>query len=252
MATQAAVSAPGRRAGMLDILTRNSDVAMAVTVVMIIALMVIPLPPVLLSLLIVTNIALAITILLISMYTQDALSFSVFPSLLLLTTLFRLGINIASTRLILLQGNAGSVIDAFGEFVIGGSLVVGIVVFLILLVIQFVVITNGAGRVAEVAARFTLDAMPGKQMSIDADLNAGLISEAEAKDRRRRISSEADFYGAMDGASKFVKGDAIAGLIITSINLIGGMAIGIMQLGLSPGDAVGEYSILTVGDGLVS
>jgi len=252
MAATATAPASGGRASILDILTKNSDVAMAVAVIMILALMVIPLPPVLLSLLIVTNIALAITILLISMYTQDALSFSVFPSLLLLTTLFRLGINIASTRLILLQGNAGSVIDAFGEFVIGGSLVVGIVVFLILLVIQFVVITNGAGRVAEVAARFTLDAMPGKQMSIDADLNAGLITDTEAKERRARISSEADFYGAMDGASKFVKGDAIAGLIITSINLIGGMTIGMMQLGLAPGDAVSEYSILTVGDGLVS
>lgn len=238
--------------GILDVLTRNSDVAMAVGVVMIIALMIIPLPPALLSILIVANIAIAITILLISMYTYDVLSFSVFPALLLLTTLFRLGINIASTRLILLHGDAGAVIDAFGAFVIGGSLVVGIVVFLILLVVQFVVITNGAGRVAEVAARFTLDAMPGKQMSIDADLNAGLISDVEAKERRRRISSEADFYGAMDGASKFVKGDAIAGLIITTINLIGGMAIGMMQLGLSPGDAVSEYALLTVGDGLVS
>ena len=252
MAASATVPATGSRPGLLDILTKNSDVAMAVAVIMILALMVIPLPPVLLSMLIVLNIALAIIILLISMYTQDALSFSVFPSLLLLTTLFRLGINIASTRLILLQGDAGAVIDAFGEFVIGGSLVVGIVVFLILLVIQFVVITSGAGRVAEVAARFTLDAMPGKQMSIDADLNAGLITETEAKDRRQRISSEADFYGAMDGASKFVKGDAIAGLIITTINLIGGMTIGMMQLGLGPGDAISEYSILTVGDGLVS
>ncbi len=245
-------SKPGGGLGFIDVLTRNSDVAMAVTVVMIIALMIVPLPPVMLSILIVANIAVGITVLLISMYTHDVLSFSVFPSLLLLTTLFRLGINIASTRLILLKGDAGSVIDAFGNFVIGGSLVVGIVVFLILLVIQFVVITNGAGRVAEVAARFTLDAMPGKQMSIDADLNAGLITDAEAKERRKRISSEADFYGAMDGASKFVKGDAIAGLIITAINLIGGMAIGMVQMGLSPGDAVKEFSILTVGDGLVS
>ncbi|MEX1022289.1 MAG: flagellar biosynthesis protein FlhA [Dehalococcoidia bacterium] len=252
MASTSSVARSAPRTGLLDIVTRNSDVAMALAVVMIIALMVIPIPPALLSLLIVVNMAAAITILLISMYTQDILSFSVFPSLLLLTTLFRLGINIASTRLILLTGDAGSVIDAFGSFVIGGSLVVGIVVFLILLVIQFVVITNGAGRVAEVAARFTLDAMPGKQMSIDADLNAGLISESEAKERRRRISSEADFYGAMDGASKFVKGDAIAGLIITTINLVAGMAIGMIQLGLAPGDAVGEYSILTVGDGLVA
>src|SRR5690606_13922274 len=219
---------------------------------MIIALMIIPIPSTLLSVLIVANIAAGIMILLISMYTHDVLSFSVFPSLLLLTTLFRLGINIASTRLILIQGDAGSVIDASGAFVIGGSLSGGIVVCLILLIVQFVVITNGAGRVAEVAARFTLDAMPGKQMSIDADLNAGLITDIEAKERRRRISSEADFYGAMDGASKFVKGDAIAGLIITTINLIGGMAIGVMQLSLSPGDAVGEYALLTIGDGLVS
>jgi flagellar biosynthesis protein FlhA len=252
MAATKTASAPGRRTGVLDVLTHNSDVAMALAVVMIIALMVIPLPPALLSLLIVINMALAITILLISMYTHDILSFSVFPSLLLLTTLFRLGINIASTRLILLKGDAGSVIESFGAFVVGGSLVVGIVVFLILLVIQFIVITSGAGRVAEVAARFTLDAMPGKQMSIDADLNAGLITDVEAKERRRRISAEADFYGAMDGASKFVKGDAIAGLIITSINLIGGMTIGMMQLGLAPGDAVSKFSLLTVGDGLIS
>jgi len=252
MAASATTPATGKSTGLLDILTKNTDVAMAVTVIMILALMVIPLPPTMLSLLIVANIAISIVVLLISMYTRDVLSFSVFPSLLLLTTLFRLGINIASTRLILLNGDAGSVIDAFGAFVIGGSLIVGIVVFLILLVVQFVVITSGAGRVAEVAARFTLDAMPGKQMSIDADLNAGLISESEAKERRQRISSEADFYGAMDGASKFVKGDAIAGLIITTINLIGGMTIGMMQLGLGPGEAIGEYSLLTVGDGLVS
>ena len=238
--------------GFLSILTRNSDVALAITVLAVIGLMIVPVPSMVLSLLIVANFAASITIMLIAMYTKEVLSFSVFPSLLLLVTLFRLAINIASTRLILLHGDAGSVIDAFGAFVIGGSLIVGIVVFLILLVIQFVVITNGAGRVAEVAARFTLDAMPGKQMSIDADLNAGLISDTEARTRRAKISAEADFYGAMDGASKFVKGDAVAGLIITSINLIGGMTIGIVQQGLAPGEAISTFSILTVGDGLVS
>jgi flagellar biosynthesis protein FlhA len=237
---------------MLGVLARQADIVIAAAVILIVGMMVIPLPPALLSLLIVTNIAIAITILLIAMYTREVLEFSIFPSLLLLVTLFRLAINVASTRLILLGADAGSVIESFGHFVVGGSIVVGIVVFLILLVVQFVVITNGAGRVAEVAARFTLDAMPGKQMSIDADLNAGLISEAQARQRREQISAEADFYGAMDGASKFVKGDAIAGLIIVSINLIGGIAIGVMQNGLSPGDAVATYSLLTVGDGLVS
>ena len=237
---------------MLTMLARQADVAIAAMVILIVGMMVIPLPPALLSLLIVTNVAIAITILLIAMYTNEVLEFSIFPSLLLLVTLFRLSINVASTRLILLGGDAGAVIEAFGQFVVGGSVVVGIVVFLILLVVQFVVITNGAGRVAEVAARFTLDAMPGKQMSIDADLNAGLISEVQARERREHIAAEADFYGAMDGASKFVKGDAIAGLIIVSINLVGGIAIGMMQHGMSPGDAMSTYSLLTVGDGLVS
>ncbi len=237
---------------MLTMLARQADIAVAALVILIVGMMVIPLPPSLISLLIVTNVAIAITILLFAMYTQQVLEFSIFPSLLLLVTLFRLAINVASTRLILLGADAGAVIDAFGSFVVGGSIVVGIVVFLILLVVQFVVITNGAGRVAEVAARFTLDAMPGKQMSIDADLNAGLITEAEARGRRDQISAEADFYGAMDGASKFVKGDAIAGLIIVSINLIGGIAIGMMQNGMSAGDAMSTYSLLTVGDGLVS
>jgi flagellar biosynthesis protein FlhA len=238
--------------GFLDAVGRNSDVALAIGAIMIIALMIIPLPTALLSVLIVGNIAVALMILLIAMYTKEVLAFSIFPSLLLLVTLFRLAINIATTRLVLLNGDAGEVIHAFGEFVIGGSVVVGIVVFLILLVIQFVVITNGAGRVAEVAARFTLDAMPGKQMSIDADLNAGIITEQEARARRQKIAGEADFYGAMDGASKFVKGDAVAGLIIVSINLVGGMAIGVLQKGLSLGDAVSHYSLLTVGDGLVT
>ena len=191
-------------------------------------------------------------ILLVAIYTEEPLQFSVFPSLLLITTLFRLALNVSTSRLILLHGDAGSVVDSFGNFVVGGNLVVGLVVFLILVVIQFVVITNGAGRVAEVAARFTLDAMPGKQMAIDADLNAGLIDEAQARSRRKAIAQEADFYGAMDGASKFVKGDAIAGIVIIIVNIIGGLAIGVLQQGVGPGEALNLYAHLTVGDGLVS
>ena len=195
--------------------------------------------------------------LLISMYIVSPLEISTFPSILLLITLFRLSLNVASTRIILLHGNegtaaAGSVINAFGNFVVGGNYVVGAIVFLILIVINFVVITKGAGRIAEVAARFTLDAMPGKQMSIDADLNAGIIDEEEARRRRSEIAQEADFHGAMDGASKFVRGDAIAGLIITLINLVGGLAIGVIQNGMSFGDAAQNYTLLTVGDGLVT
>ncbi len=186
------------------------------------------------------------------MQIKRPLDFAVFPSLLLVATLFRLSLNVSSTRLVLTDGYAGKVIEAFGHFVIGGSLVVGLVIFVILTIIQFVVITNGAGRVAEVGARFTLDAMPGKQMAIDADLNAGLINEDQARKRRHEVTAEADFYGSMDGASKFVKGDAIAGIIITLINLIGGFAIGVMQRGMAPGEAVSTFSLLTVGDGLVS
>ena len=235
-----------------SMLTRNSDIALAAIVLMIVLMMVTPLPPTVLDLLIAANIAFAITIMMVAMYTRDVLDFSVFPSLLLLVTLFRLAINVSSTRLILLQVDAGKIIESFGQFVVGGSVVVGIVVFLILLVIQFVVITNGASRVAEVAARFTLDAMPGKQMSIDADLNAGIITDVEARERRVRITQEADFYGSMDGASKFVKGDAIAGMVIVAINLVGGIGIGVAQRGLSPGEAISTYSLLTIGDGLVS
>ena len=218
----------------------------------VVMLMVVPMPAVLLDVLLAANIAFAILALLGAMVVKDSMELSVFPSFLLIATLTRLALNVSSTRLILTNGYAGKVIDTFGGFVIGGSVVVGLVVFLILVVIQFVVITNGAGRVAEVAARFTLDAMPGKQMAIDADLGAGLINEQEARDRRARTSKEADFYGAMDGASKFVKGDAIAGIIITSINLIGGLAIGLGSAGLSFGDAIDTYSRLSVGDGLVS
>ena len=215
-------------------------------------MMVLPLPAMLLDVLITVNLAIALTIVLLSLYTQDALEMSVFPSLLLFTTLFRLAINISVTRLILLHGDAGSVIHAFGSFVVGGNVVVGLVVFLIIVVIQFVVITNGAGRVAEVAARFTLDAMPGKQMAIDADLNAGIIDEPKARKRREDIAQEADFYGAMDGASKFVRGDAIAGLVITFGNVLGGLYIGMVDHNWDLLPTLRLYTQLTIGDGLVS
>jgi flagellar biosynthesis protein FlhA len=230
----------------------NSDIALALAVVCIVGMMIIPLPPLVLDLLLALNIALAVTIMLVSLYIEKPLDFSAFPSVLLILTLFRLGLNISSTRLILLEGYAGNVINAFGNFVVGGNYVVGVVVFLILMVIQFVVITNGAGRVAEVGARFTLDAMPGKQMSIDADLNSGLITEDEARARRKMIEKEADFYGAMDGASKFVKGDAVAGIMIVAVNILGGFVIGVWQLDMSLLEALQNYTLLTVGDGLVS
>lgn len=214
--------------------------------------MVIPMPTWLLDLLLTINIAASVLLLLAALNVSRVLDLAVFPSLLLVATLFRLGLNVSTTRLILSQADAGEVIAAFGNFVISGSLVVGLVVFLILVIIQFVVITNGATRVAEVGARFTLDAMPGKQMAIDADLNAGVIDDDEARRRRAEIGAEADFYGAMDGASKFVKGDAIAGIIITAVNIIGGLIIGVLQMGMPVGDAVQRYSLLTVGDGLVS
>ncbi|MGP7960216.1 flagellar biosynthesis protein FlhA [Sanguibacter sp. A247] len=226
--------------------------AVPVGIVGIVLMLVVPLPAPLIDVLIVVNIAGSLMILLISMYVKKPLDFSIFPSIILVATLFRLGLNVASTRLVLRDGYAGEVISAFGHFVIGGSLVIGMVIFLILVVIQFVVITNGAGRVAEVGARFTLDAMPGKQMAIDADLNAGLITEDEARRRRAEVSAEADFHGAMDGGSKFVKGDAIAGIIITVINLVGGFAIGMAQRGMSAGEALETYSLLTIGDGLVT
>ncbi len=234
-----------------------SDLMMAFGVVGVLLIMVFPLPTILLDLLLCLNITLGVTILLVSMYVEEPLEFSAFPSVLLIMTLFRLSLNIASTRLILLRGNdgtqaAGRVIESFGSFVVGGNYVVGLVVFLILVLINFVVITKGATRIAEVAARFTLDAMPGKQMSIDADLNAGLIDETTARNRRQRISREADFYGSMDGASKFVRGDAIAGIIITLINILGGLLIGVIQQGMSLSSAAQTYTILTIGDGLVS
>jgi flagellar biosynthesis protein FlhA len=229
-----------------------SDIGMAGLVILIVVMMIIPLPTWFLDVLLTVNITLGVVVLLSTFYAQRALDLAAFPTMLLIVTLFRLALNVSTTRLILLNGDAGQVISAFGNFVVGGNYVVGGVVFLILVIIQFVVITKGSERVAEVAARFTLDAMPGKQMAIDADLNAGLIDEAGARERRLTIQREADFYGAMDGASKFVKGDAIAGLIITVINIIGGLAIGVLQRGLPLEKALGLYSLLTVGDGLVS
>ena len=231
---------------------RLTQAAMPTLLVGAILMMVLPLPAVILDLLLAVNITVAVVVLLTVMKLKDALHLSVFPSLLLMTTLVRLALNVSSTRLVLLEGYAGKVIETFGNFVVGGSIVVGLVVFLILIVIQFAVITNGAGRVAEVAARFTLDAMPGKQMAIDADLAAGLIDESEARRRRERVAQEADFHGAMDGASKFVKGDAIAGIVIVLINLVGGLIIGMTTLGMSLSEAGATYALLTVGDGLVS
>jgi flagellar biosynthesis protein FlhA len=228
------------------------DYAVLVSVIMIVIMMVIPFPPLLLDFLIMMNISLALTIILVAMNTKEALQFSIFPSLLLLTTLFRLGLNVSTTRSILTNKTGGQVIETFGSFVVGGSVVIGLLVFLILVIIQFIVITKGSERVAEVAARFTLDAMPGKQMSIDADLNAGMISDREAKVSREKIAREADFYGAMDGASKFVKGDAIAGIVITLINIIGGLIIGMVVHGMPVGDAATTFTLLSIGDGLVS
>jgi len=231
---------------------RLARLTVPVGIVGIVLLLVVPVPAPLLDFLIVCNILLALLVLLTSMFVKKPLDFSVFPSLLLVATLFRLGLNVASTRLVLGQGFAGQVIDAFGKVTVGGSMIIGAVVFLILVVIQFVVVTKGAERVAEVGARFTLDAMPGKQMAIDADLNAGLITDVQARKRRAEVSAEADFYGAMDGASKFVKGDAIAGIIIIIINFVGGIAIGVLQRGMNVGDALNSYGLLTMGDGLVT
>ncbi|HWC36518.1 MAG TPA: flagellar biosynthesis protein FlhA [Mycobacteriales bacterium] len=231
---------------------RSAELALPAVMVGIVIAMVLPMPTALLDLLLASNLSLALVILLTATVTERTLEFSVFPSLLLVTTLARLALNVSSTRLILLNGNAGHVISAFGHFVVGGNLVVGLVVFAILVVIQFAVITNGAGRVAEVSARFTLDAMPGKQMAIDADLNAGLCTEEEARKRRIEVGREADFFGAMDGASKFVKGDAIAAVVIVMVNLIGGIVVGVVLHHLSLTAALQRYALLSVGDGLVS
>lgn len=231
---------------------RLKDMSVLIFVIVIVAMMIIPMPTILLDFFLIINISLSILILLVAMNTKEALDFSIFPTALLLTTLFRLALNVSTTRSVLSKADGGEVIEAFGSFVIGGSPVVGFVVFLILVVINFIVITKGAERVAEVAARFTLDAMPGKQMSIDADMNAGLISEQDARVRRKKIEQESDFYGAMDGASKFVKGDAIAGIIILVINVIGGFAIGITIHDMGFAEALSTYTLLSVGDGLVS
>jgi flagellar biosynthesis protein FlhA len=228
------------------------DLSILIGVIGIILMMVVPIPTLLLDILLIFNISVAIMILLIAMNTRDALHFSIFPTLLLITTIFRLALNVSTTRLILSEANAGHVVETFGKFVAGGQIAIGFVVFLILVVVQFIVITKGSERVAEVGARFTLDAMPGKQMSIDADLNAGLINEQQARDRREKIEKEADFYGAMDGASKFVKGDAIASIIIVLINLVAGFIIGMAIHGMDAITSISTYSILTIGDGLVS
>ncbi len=230
----------------------NADLIIIGAVVLVVALLVLPLPAVILDMLITISIASSLVVLLVALQTSNPLELSAFPTLLLLLTLFRLGLNVGSTRLILGSGEGGAVIEAFGGFVVGGNYAVGIVIFLILVAINFIVITKGAGRVAEVAARFTLDAMPGRQMSIDADLNAGLIDEVEARRRRREISMEADFYGAMDGAAKFVRGDAVLGLMITGINILGGIYVGMVQLGMTLSGAAAQYTVLTIGDGLVS
>ncbi|MCY9689554.1 flagellar biosynthesis protein FlhA [Paenibacillus larvae] len=231
---------------------KPKELTVLIGVIAIVIMMVVPIPPALLDVLLILNITIALTIILIGMNTQEALQFSIFPSLLLITTLFRLALNISTTRNILAHAEAGNVVATFGKFVAAGNIVVGFIVFIILVLVQFIVITKGSERVAEVAARFTLDAMPGKQMSIDADLNAGLINEQEARTRRQKIEKEADFYGAMDGATKFVKGDAIAGIIILLINIIGGLIIGMTMKGMSLAEAAETYSILTIGDGLVS
>src|SRR5882672_435382 len=226
-------------------------------IIMIMAMMVLPLPPLMLDVLFTFNIAVSIIVMLVGLNTLRPLDFAIFPTVLLVTTLLRLSLNVASTRVVLLEGHtgpaaAGKVIEAFGHFLVGGNYTVGIVVFVILVIINFVVITKGSGRIAEVSARFTLDAMPGKQMAIDADLNAGLIGEEEARKRRREIAREADFYGAMDGASKFVRGDAVAGILVMLINIIGGLVVGVVQHDMEFSAAARNYTLLTIGDGLVA
>jgi type III secretion protein V len=236
----------------LQIAAARTDLVIAVVVVAVIFMMILPLPTWLVDVLIGVNLSISALLLMVAMYIPSPLAFSSFPTVLLITTLFRLGISIATTRLILLQGDAGHIITTFGNFVVGGNLVVGLVVFLILTIVNFIVITKGAERVAEVGARFSLDAMPGKQMSIDGDMRAGSIDMEEAKHRRMLVEKESQLYGSMDGAMKFVKGDAIASLIIVGVNLLGGILIGTLQRGMSAGDAAKVYSILTIGDGLVA
>ncbi|MCP4292329.1 MAG: flagellar biosynthesis protein FlhA [bacterium] len=235
-----------------DLVLANSNILSAAAVMVILGLMVVPVPPMMLDMMLTFSISFSITVLLVALYLKEPLHFNSFPSLLLILTLMRLSLNVASTRLILSTGSAGQVIDSFGDFVVGGNYVIGVIVFIILVIINFMVITKGSGRIAEVAARFTLDAMPGKQMAIDADLNAGIINEIQAKERRAEIAQEAEFFGAMDGASKFVKGDAMAGILITVVNIAAGFIIGMVQMGMSAGEALQKFTILTVGDGLVS
>ena len=238
--------------GALSSLLKNNDIIMAIGIVIIVAMMIIPLPPTLLDILLTLNISLSVIILLVCLFIKEPLEYSSFPIILLVATIFRLGLNVSSTRLILLHGSAGEVINSFGQFVVGGNYIVGFIIFILLVVINFMVITGGATRVAEVSARFTLDSMPGKQLSIDADLNSGLINEDQAKARRRKLEREADFYGTMDGASKFVKGDATAGIIITVVNIFAGIVIGLWQMKMDIMTALNTFTILTVGDGLVS
>src|SRR5215470_15281378 len=237
------------RAGNFNtVLTRFSDLILVGCITLVVGLMIVPLPTFMLDIFLTVNITIAITILMVSVYVSNGAQIASYPTILLLTTLYRLALEISSTRLILLQANAGEVIKAFGQFVVGGNFVVGAVIFLIITLVQFIVITKGSERVAEVAARFTLDAMPGKQMSIDADMRAGIIDFREARARRDALSRESQFYGAMDGAMKFVKGDAIAGIVITIVNIVGGLIIGVAMRDMSFGDAVQTYSILTIGN----
>src|SRR5487761_1507965 len=254
-AATSAIKLPGL--GEIGAFMKRGDIALAVGVLTILVVLILPLPPVLLDLALAISIIISVLILMTALFIQTPLEFSTFPTVLLIATMLRLALNLASTRLILSQGHegtaaAGHVIQAFGNFVMGGNFVIGVIVFIILVVVNFVVITKGSGRIAEVAARFSLDSMPGKQMAIDADLNAGLIDEAKARQRRRDLEDESNFYGAMDGASKFVRGDAVAGLIITIINVIAGIVIGVAQKNLSFTAATQTYTLLTVGDGLVS
>lgn len=244
------MSAPSQ--GLLQKLTARSDIALALLLVAIIFMMILPMPTLIVDILIAINMGIAILLLMLSVYLPSPLHFSSFPSVLLLTTLFRLSLSIATTRLILTEADAGKIIETFGQFVVGGNMVVGIVIFLIITIVQFIVITKGSERIAEVGARFSLDAMPGKQMSIDSDLRAGVISLTEARSRRLRLEKESQLFGSMDGAMKFVKGDAIAGLIIILVNILGGITIGVMQRGMTAGDAAQLYSVLTIGDGLIS
>ncbi|HEY9248430.1 MAG TPA: flagellar biosynthesis protein FlhA, partial [Rariglobus sp.] len=248
MASTSAAPAATPVSGLL----KRADLIFTGALFSIVLMLIVPVPAFLLDLMLALQIGLSLLVLLVVVYVKDPPEFSGFPTLLLGLTLYRLALNVCSTRLILTEGHAGNIIDSFGRFVIQGNYVVGFVVFLILIVINFVVITKGAGRIAEVSARFTLDAMPGKQMAIDAELNAGIIDEQTATTRRVKIQKEADFYGSMDGASKFVRGDAIAGILITVVNIVGGFAIGAMQMGLSLSEAAAKFTLLSIGDGLVS